>query len=292
MQCQALSRAGRWALALLFFITSTAAAQVRIVGAITGTVIDTAGLAVPGARVQLKDERTGIQKETTPTNRGSFAFPDLNFGTYQVTVSPGFPDARSTTRSSSNPDGRRTCASSCGRRARRGHHRRGRVARARDDVEHHLEHAEQQGRQRAAARRPQRVQLRACWCRARARRRARAARTSTACRAARSTRRSTASTTRPTASRAAAPASSAPCRRGSARSRRSPSKPPASARTPAPGRRQPEVRHAPRHEPVSRQRLRAAPQRSSTRTPSATTPAACRRTSCGATTSAATSAVR
>jgi|SoiMethySBSTD1v2_1073268.scaffolds.fasta_scaffold1378986_2 hypothetical protein len=36
MQGQALARAGRWSLALLLFITSTAAAQVRISGGISG----------------------------------------------------------------------------------------------------------------------------------------------------------------------------------------------------------------------------------------------------------------
>ncbi len=61
-------------------------AQVRIVGAITGVVTDNADLIVPGARVQLKDEGTGIEKETETNTSGAFAFPDLNFGSYQVTV--------------------------------------------------------------------------------------------------------------------------------------------------------------------------------------------------------------
>jgi Carboxypeptidase regulatory-like domain len=82
--------------ALLAFAPVTAA-QVRIVGAITGTVVDTAGLAVPGARVQLKDELTGIQKETDTNNDGSFVFPDLNFGSYEVAVSlQGFQTSRVT----------------------------------------------------------------------------------------------------------------------------------------------------------------------------------------------------
>jgi len=37
-----------------------AAAQVRITGAIAGTVTDTSGGVVPGARVQLVDEGTAI----------------------------------------------------------------------------------------------------------------------------------------------------------------------------------------------------------------------------------------
>jgi hypothetical protein len=61
-------------------------AQLRIVGSIAGTVTDNTDLVVPGARVQLRDEGTGIEKETTTNESGGFNFPDLNFGSYQVTV--------------------------------------------------------------------------------------------------------------------------------------------------------------------------------------------------------------
>jgi hypothetical protein len=85
------------ALALLALAPATAAAQVRIVGAINGTVVDSGGLAVPGARVQLKDELTGIPKETGTNNDGAFVFPDLNFGSYEVAVSlQGFQTVRIT----------------------------------------------------------------------------------------------------------------------------------------------------------------------------------------------------
>jgi hypothetical protein len=47
MKRQALERAGWWYLALLLFITSTAAAQVRISGGISGTVSDQSGGVVP-----------------------------------------------------------------------------------------------------------------------------------------------------------------------------------------------------------------------------------------------------
>jgi len=65
---------------------SSLRAQVRIVGAIAGTVTDNTDLIVPGARVQLKDELTGIDKETVTNDSGAFTFPDLNFGSYQITV--------------------------------------------------------------------------------------------------------------------------------------------------------------------------------------------------------------
>ena len=69
----------------------SAFAQVRIVGAIAGTVTDPTGAAVPNAKVVLKDEGTGIGREATTTVGGTFTFPDLAHGLYSVTVAaPGF----------------------------------------------------------------------------------------------------------------------------------------------------------------------------------------------------------
>jgi hypothetical protein len=65
---------------------SIAIAQVRIVGSISGSVVDPAGAGVPGAKVVLKDEGTGIGREATTTSNGSFTFPDLAHGQYSVTV--------------------------------------------------------------------------------------------------------------------------------------------------------------------------------------------------------------
>src|SRR5437016_10217868 len=68
-----------------------ALAQLRIVGSISGTVQDPTGAVVPNARVVLKDQKTGLTKESTTTEAGTFLFPDLASGSYQVTVSmPGF----------------------------------------------------------------------------------------------------------------------------------------------------------------------------------------------------------
>ncbi|HEY8459189.1 MAG TPA: carboxypeptidase-like regulatory domain-containing protein, partial [Blastocatellia bacterium] len=66
-------------------------AQLRIVGAISGTVIDPTGAVVANAKVTLKDTKTGIAKEGTSTSGGTFLFPDLAVGSYEVTVAaPGF----------------------------------------------------------------------------------------------------------------------------------------------------------------------------------------------------------
>ena len=69
----------------------SAFAQVRIVGAIAGTVLDPVGAGVPNAKVVLKDEGTGIGREAMTTAEGTFTFPDLAHGLYSITASaPGF----------------------------------------------------------------------------------------------------------------------------------------------------------------------------------------------------------
>src|SRR3989454_1849184 len=65
----------------------SAFAQLRIVGSISGTVQDPTGAVVPNARVVLKDQKTGITRESTTTEAGTFLFPDLASGSYQITVS-------------------------------------------------------------------------------------------------------------------------------------------------------------------------------------------------------------
>src|ERR1700754_991193 len=61
-------------------------AQLRVVGAISGTVQDPTGAAVPNAQVVLRDTKTSITKEVTSNTGGTFFFPDLVSGVYEVTV--------------------------------------------------------------------------------------------------------------------------------------------------------------------------------------------------------------
>ena len=78
----------------LLLLGQTAFAQVRIVGSIAGSVKDPSGAAIPGAKVECKDEGTNIVKTTTASAEGTFAFPDLAHGDYQITVaSQGFEQA-------------------------------------------------------------------------------------------------------------------------------------------------------------------------------------------------------
>ncbi len=67
---------GLTALTLLF--SSSAWAQLRIVGAISGTVQDPTGAVIANASIVLKDAKTGITKETTSTER--WDIPVSGFG--------------------------------------------------------------------------------------------------------------------------------------------------------------------------------------------------------------------
>ena len=80
--------------AALILCAQSVFAQLRIVGAISGTVQDPAGAAISNAKVVLKDATTGRTRESTSNDRGAFLFPDLASGEYEVTVTaPGFQTA-------------------------------------------------------------------------------------------------------------------------------------------------------------------------------------------------------
>jgi hypothetical protein len=61
---------------------------------LTGTVVDTSGAPVPGASVVVKNEGTGATYQAVSGDKGTFAVPALQAGTYTVTVSlSGFKQA-------------------------------------------------------------------------------------------------------------------------------------------------------------------------------------------------------
>jgi hypothetical protein len=76
---------GLVACAILFSNVGLTFAQVRITGAISGTVTDASDSAVPGATVQLKDEGTAASRDTVTNDSVLFSFPDLNHGSNQIT---------------------------------------------------------------------------------------------------------------------------------------------------------------------------------------------------------------
>jgi outer membrane receptor protein involved in Fe transport len=71
--------------ALLLFCGSATTAQ-TFRGTILGTVTDSSGAAVSGAKVTIKNIDTGLTREVTTGDDGSYAVPELPIGTYDVTV--------------------------------------------------------------------------------------------------------------------------------------------------------------------------------------------------------------
>jgi hypothetical protein len=55
-------------------------------GTILGTVTDQTGATVPGAKVTVKNNGTGLTRETVTTDDGSYSIPELPIGTYTVTI--------------------------------------------------------------------------------------------------------------------------------------------------------------------------------------------------------------
>ena len=63
-------------------------------GAIAGTIVDPSGAMVSGAKLNARGEQTGTTYETQSSSGGTYRFPNVNIGTYDITVSaPGFKTA-------------------------------------------------------------------------------------------------------------------------------------------------------------------------------------------------------
>jgi hypothetical protein len=72
----------------IFLFSLTAFAQTT--GTLLGTISGPDG-AIPGAKVVVKDNKTGREVSIQASDQGSFTVPKLDFGTYTVTVTaPGF----------------------------------------------------------------------------------------------------------------------------------------------------------------------------------------------------------
>lgn len=66
-------------------------------GSIGATVADSTGAVIPGAKAVLKNEATGVTRDTTTNSAGFFDFPSVLPGTYSVTISSaGFRTAEQT----------------------------------------------------------------------------------------------------------------------------------------------------------------------------------------------------
>src|ERR671918_504894 len=72
-------------LSLALFFTVTASAQ-RDLGTLTGTVTDSTGAVVAGAKLQITEQATGVKYSVETDNSGTYVRPLLKPGTYTVEV--------------------------------------------------------------------------------------------------------------------------------------------------------------------------------------------------------------
>jgi hypothetical protein len=78
-------------LALLIVFPYPAYGQVRDTASLFGTITDAQGAVVPGARVAVSNQATGLSRTATSDATGGFVFPLLPVGSYTLTVEqPGF----------------------------------------------------------------------------------------------------------------------------------------------------------------------------------------------------------
>jgi len=61
-------------------------AQTTTFGSVSVAVVDPTGAAVPNAQLEIKDISTNIVRKAATGPTGTYTFPDLTFGTYQLTV--------------------------------------------------------------------------------------------------------------------------------------------------------------------------------------------------------------
>ena len=73
-------------LAIAFLFPSQASAQVAG-AALSGTITDPSGAAVPGAKLSVTNTATGVTRDDATDSAGFFSVPNLLPGPYVVTVS-------------------------------------------------------------------------------------------------------------------------------------------------------------------------------------------------------------
>src|SRR3954463_12860063 len=75
---------------LLLFCLFAVTGQAQVLyGSLTGTVTDSSGAAVSGAKVDATNVSTGVSRSTETNGSGLYTVPALQAGTYKVTISSG-----------------------------------------------------------------------------------------------------------------------------------------------------------------------------------------------------------
>ncbi|HEX4276997.1 MAG TPA: carboxypeptidase-like regulatory domain-containing protein, partial [Bryobacteraceae bacterium] len=76
---------------LLLFAVGATGLDAQVTATISGTVTDTSGAAVSGAKVDVKNTGTGIIQNTSTDAQGRYSVPELPVGDYQIqAVAAGF----------------------------------------------------------------------------------------------------------------------------------------------------------------------------------------------------------
>jgi hypothetical protein len=78
----------------LSLMTPAAWAQSETGGSISVTATDPSGAGVPGAKLALKDTSTNIIHKGQTQQNGTYTFPNLAYGNYELTV--GYPGGNRT----------------------------------------------------------------------------------------------------------------------------------------------------------------------------------------------------
>jgi hypothetical protein len=78
-------------LQLSFLAISQVASAQTLYGSLTGNVTDSSGGSVPNAKIEMLNVATGVSRQATTDERGSYLVSDLQAGTYRVTITaPSF----------------------------------------------------------------------------------------------------------------------------------------------------------------------------------------------------------
>ena len=80
-----------WVIALVFMAAVANAGAQALYGSLVGNVVDESGAVVPGATIAITQKETNQTREQPTAVNGTYAFPNLAPGTYDVVVTlPGF----------------------------------------------------------------------------------------------------------------------------------------------------------------------------------------------------------
>jgi hypothetical protein len=73
--------------AVIVSATAMSAHAQTLYGSIVGNVQDTSGAAVPGSTVTIVEKQTGLERTTVSNETGTYAFTNVQAGSYDIKVS-------------------------------------------------------------------------------------------------------------------------------------------------------------------------------------------------------------